>query len=260
MNPIDMAALAVDAMRRQLALTPKPGLVDQSGTGAHTDLDYNMMLRVIDILQPHFVTFGQTGLFVAEKSDAEVSHVMQQVGEAAIEDMYAQTDGVNAYKGTVFCLGLFITAYYRLLRLSRPITADSVSAQIAALAAPITRRRDTHGDWVNETYSVGGALAEAQAGYARWLAVLPMLRRALDEEDAARFFLYVVAHNADSCLYYRAGAELAQNAATIADYVYQHYTPDNVEAMCRYFERCHLSTGGSGDILTLMLLAERVLR
>lgn len=259
MNPITMADYAAQAMQRQLDVTPKPGLVDRGGTGAHVDLDYALMQRAIAVLQPHYVTFGQTGLFVAEKSDAEVAAVMEKVGVAALEDMFA-TVGVNAYKGTVFCLGLFITAYYRLLRLGRALTPQSVSDQIAALAAYLARKKDTHGDWVNESYGIAGALGEAQLGYRTWLvSALPLYREAKAKGEEARFFLYVVAHLKDSCLYYRAGAELAENAATIADYVYQNYTDENVSAMCGYFERCHLSTGGAGDMLTLLMLADSVL-
>lgn len=260
MNPIDMAKLAAEAMQTQLDVTPKPGLVDAHGTGAHVDMDYATMQRAILAIQPHLVTFGQTGLFVVDKSDAEVAAIMEKVGIAALEDMYAATNGVNAYKGTVFCLGLFITAYYRLLRRNQAITPHSVSREIAALAAHIKRKRDTHGDWVNESYHIGGALGEAQAGYRVWLVdALPRYRQALAEGKVAQFFLYIVAHLGDSCLYYRVGAELAQNAATIADYVYQHYDEENVSAMCSYFERCHLSTGGAGDILTLLILADKVL-
>ena len=260
MNPKTMAALAAEAMQKQLDVTPKPGLVDKNGTGAHVDLDYATMQKVIAMLVPHWETFAETGLFLAEKSDAEVSAVMEKVGEAVIDEIFAVTDGVNVYKGTVFCLGLFITAYYRLYRKGAPLTPETISDQIARLAAPIRRRKDTHGDWVKESYQVGGALAEAQAGYRRWLNALPLLREAVAKGEEARFFLYVVAHLEDSCLYYRAGAELAGNAATIAAYLYEHYNEEDVLAACAYFERCHLSTGGAGDILTLMLLADAVLR
>jgi len=260
MNPKTMATYAADAMRRQLDVTPKPGLVDRASTGAHTDLDYDLMCRLIDRLRPHWETFAETGLFLPDKSDEEVAAVMEKVGIAVVDEMMQETEGVNAYKGTIFCLGLFITAYYRLYRLEKPLTVEAIRDQIASLARNIRRKKDTHGDWVNESYQVGGALAEAQAGYGKWLVdALPLFREARAKGEEARFFLYVVAHLKDSCLYYRAGAELAGNAATIADYVYHHYTEENVSAMCSYFERCHLSTGGAGDILTLLFLADSVI-
>ena len=259
MNPETMAQIATDAVLRQWDVTPKPGLVDKRSTGAHVDLTYDLMRRVAVSLTPHWVTFAQTGLFLDGQSDAEVAAVMEKVGVAAVEDMFAASGGVNAYKGTVFALGLFITAYYRLYRLQKPLTSGAIRDQIAALAAHVNRRKDTHGDWVHESYGVEGALGEARKGYGKWLDALPLFREARAKGEEARFFLYIVAHLADSCLYYRAGAELAANAATIADYVYTHYTEENISAMCSYFERCHLSTGGAGDVLTLLFLADSVL-
>lgn len=260
MNPTAMAQLAHEAVMQQLNTSPKAGLVTPYSTGAHTDLDYALMQAAAQAIAPHWVTFGQTGLFVAERSDAEVAAITQKVGEAALADMYAATEGVNALKGTVFALGLFITAFYRLWRLGTSRTADTLSRQIAALAAHIERQKDTHGDWVNQSYQVEGALGAARHGYDFWLHQGLATFRSLPEEDRlARFYLWAVAHTDDSCLYYRAGAELAQNAKAIADYVYLHDTPQNRQGMEQYFERCHLSPGGAGDMMTLVLLAHRAL-
>ena len=259
MNPILMAEKARQAMQEQLD-TPKPGLVDKRNAGAHTDMNYATMQTAIQVLVPHLVTFGQTGLFVADRTDAEVAHIAQQVGEAALADMYAATGGVNALKGTLFALGLFITAYYRLLRWGHTITAAAVCDQIAALAQHIHRAKDTHGDWVNESYRVGGALAAAQEGYRTALTqVLPLYRTMTEPDKKARLFLYILGHTQDSCLYYRGGAELAQTAQTMGDWLYRHYNPSDVEVADDYFIRCHLSPGGCGDLMTLVLLADKVL-
>lgn len=260
MNPTAMAQLAHNAVLQQLNTSPKPGLVTPDSTGAHTDMDYRVMLAAAQALAPHWVTFGQTGLFVAQQTDEQVSAIVQKVGEAALEDMYAATDGVNALKGTVLAVGLFIAAFYRLWRRNEARTADNIATQIAALAASIRRKQDTHGDWVSQSYQIEGALGEAQKGYRFWLVEGLNMYRSLSEPDKdARFFLWVSAHLDDSCLYYRAGAELAQNAKAIADYVYRNYTPQNVQGMQQYFERCHLSSGGAGDMMTLVLLADKVL-
>lgn len=259
MNPILMAEKARQAMQEQLD-TPKAGLVDRRSAGAHTDMDYALMQTAIQTVVPHLVTFGQTGLFLAERSDEEVSRVMQQVGEAAIADMLRATRGVNALKGTVFALGLFITAYYRLLRLQRPITPLAVSEQIAALAAYVARAKDTHGDWVRESYNIEGALGAAKEGYRQLLCqILPLYRSLEGEDKKARIFLYILAHTEDSCLYYRAGEEMAKTAQTMGDWLYRNYSAQDNETADDYFVRCHLSPGGCGDMLTLLLLADKVL-
>lgn len=260
MNPIIMAEKARQAMQEQLDTTPKPGLVDKRNAGAHTDMDYGTMQAAIEVLVPHLVTFGQTGLFVARRTDAEVAHIAHEVGVAAIQDMYNATGGVNALKGTLFALGLFITAYYRLFALDHTITAHAMADQIAALARHIQRAKDTHGDWVNESYHVGGALQAAQEGYRTLLAdTLPLYRAMTGPDRKVRLFLYLLGHTQDSCLYYRGGAELAQTAATMGDWLYRNYSPEDVTVADDYFIRCHLSPGGCGDMLTLLLLADKVL-
>lgn len=260
MNPIDMAALAKDAMVRQLDITPKPGLVDARHTGAHIDLTYDLMRRAIDALAPHLVTFGQTGLFVAEQSDEQVSAIMQKVGEAALQAVDEVTKGVNALRGTVLALGLTITAYYRGYRLGDNVQDAAVlSGHIRRLAAFIHRRKDSHGDWVQQSYNVGGALQSATEGYA-WLLqeVLYLYRHMQGEDKDVRILLYIMSRLDDSCVYYRVGGELAANVKVMAGHVYEHYNREDVYTMCRYFERCHISTGGSGDMLTLLLLADKI--
>lgn len=261
MNPNSMAQLANDAMKEQLAATPKPGLVDQESSGAHLDLDYPLMIDAIDALTPHLVTFGQTGLFTADQADDKVSDIMQKVGIAALEEVREVSQGANALKGTAFCLGLFITAYYRVFRLhAGEVTVGELIDQIARLAAPIKREKDSHGAFVAESYHVEGALGEAQAGYRQWLTEgLWLYRHMQGEHREVRLLLYIMARLDDSCVYHRVGGGLAEDVKTIANHLYEHFNIEDVRTACRYFERCHISTGGCGDILTLVLLADKVL-
>ncbi len=41
--PTHIAALAVDSLIAEVSLTPKPGLVDSRGSGAHADLDIELI-------------------------------------------------------------------------------------------------------------------------------------------------------------------------------------------------------------------------
>ena len=47
-----LAGQAVDALLDEARLTPKPGLVDRRGQGAHTDLDLDLMCRSARALAP----------------------------------------------------------------------------------------------------------------------------------------------------------------------------------------------------------------
>ena len=45
-----IADMAVAALRAEAQLTPKPGLVDRRGSGAHTDMNLQMLLASADAL------------------------------------------------------------------------------------------------------------------------------------------------------------------------------------------------------------------
>ncbi|MGA7778000.1 MAG: triphosphoribosyl-dephospho-CoA synthase, partial [Paraburkholderia sp.] len=47
-----LARLAVTALIEEVQLTPKPALVDRRGSGAHRDLDLDIMLRSAHSLEP----------------------------------------------------------------------------------------------------------------------------------------------------------------------------------------------------------------
>jgi triphosphoribosyl-dephospho-CoA synthase len=53
----DVWALAATALRLELNLTPKPGLVDMANNGSHNDMDHALFLRSIDAIAPWFRVF-----------------------------------------------------------------------------------------------------------------------------------------------------------------------------------------------------------
>ncbi len=59
--PYLIADLACQSLQEELDLTPKPGLVDQHDSGAHHDMDYEMMNKSIRALRPYFVELALLG-------------------------------------------------------------------------------------------------------------------------------------------------------------------------------------------------------
>ena len=53
-----LAALAEQALIAEAELTPKPGLVDRRGSGAHSDLSLNLMRLSAKSLRPFFAAMG----------------------------------------------------------------------------------------------------------------------------------------------------------------------------------------------------------
>jgi Triphosphoribosyl-dephospho-CoA synthetase len=57
-----IAGLAVSAIVEEARLSPKPGLVDSRGSGAHADLTLPLMLRSAQSLGPSFAAMADAGL------------------------------------------------------------------------------------------------------------------------------------------------------------------------------------------------------
>ena len=53
--------LAEAALREEVLLTPKPGLVDGENTGAHRDMDLALFMRSIEAIAPWFGRFVGLG-------------------------------------------------------------------------------------------------------------------------------------------------------------------------------------------------------
>ncbi|MGB7757507.1 MAG: triphosphoribosyl-dephospho-CoA synthase, partial [Salinisphaera sp.] len=55
----ELAAMAVSALRDELDLTPKPGLVDRATAGAHCDMNHALMTASALALEPGFVAIAR---------------------------------------------------------------------------------------------------------------------------------------------------------------------------------------------------------
>ena len=81
--PYLIADLACQSLQEELDLTPKPGLVDQHDSGAHHDMDYEMMNKSIRALRPYFVELAnlEVGCSTDELGrDCEVGSLTDEFG------------------------------------------------------------------------------------------------------------------------------------------------------------------------------------
>ena len=237
-----LAGLAAKALEQEVRLTPKPGLVDEHNNGAHSDMDLPLFLRSIDALTPYFSQMVSLGLSGAD------ARQLQALGLEAEAAMFHATSGVNTHKGALFSFSVLLASMGRCLA-----QGGDVFSHAAALAAALTPPRDTHGAAVARRHQVGGARAEALAGF-------PTARKAaelLQTHDPLTVLLWLMAHTEDTNLYHRGGAEGAafvkeQAAAILAA------PPEQRAALTRALDDAlidrWLSPGGSADLLALALL------
>ena len=264
-----LARLARQALIAEAELTPKPGLVDRRGCGAHTDLSLEIMRRSAVAIEPYFVQMalasrgGQPSQSIRER--------LALIGRQAERAMLDATGGSNSHKGAIWALGLLVSAL--AMHDKDDVTASTVADTAKAIASFEDRaipRLVSHGDMVARRYGVVGARGEALSGFPHVVDVgLPALRRkrrSAASEQVARLdtLLSIMASLDDTCLLYRGGvvalAAAKKGAAAVAA-AGGTGTRLGREELCRLDRRLmdlHVSPGGSADLLAATLLLDAV--
>jgi triphosphoribosyl-dephospho-CoA synthase len=264
-----IAGHAVAALVDEAMLTPKPGLVDMRGRGAHSDLSWPLMCASACAIGPYFASMAQAGATIAD--ELALRRRIGAIGREAESAMMAASGGVNTHRGAIWALGLMATA---AARCDAAFEAASVAADAGALARvrdPDAPQRTGHkGERARLEHGVGGARGQAEAGFPAVVEhALPMLRLSRargDSEAQARVnaLLAVMAQLDDTCLLARGGrpALLAtQRGARRVLAAGGVGTPigrgllDRLEARMRSL---HVSPGGAADLLAAALLLDRL--
>ena len=253
-------ALAARALRQELDLTPKPGLVDRANSGAHRDMDYALFLASIDAITPWFARFEQAGFDHAHKPAAAQLRLIRPMGIACEQAMFAATDGVNTHKGGIFSLGLLSFAAGRLRGRDWQLSADALCDEVSAICRGLVARElagraqaITAGEKQFRDYGLTGARGEAEQGFITVRrAVLPFWQQEQGERRLQHALLRLMAVNRDSNLVSRGGlAGLRYVQAYAQQLLATGWEADDLRQMDRALIARHLSPGGSADLLAV---------
>ena len=267
--PYLLAHLACNALQQELDTTPKPGLVDQHDSGAHTDMDYALMQRSIAALRPYFVQIAQAG------QQGNTDHAtLSRIGIEAERTMLKATGGVNTHRGALFSLGLAVAQGNkgpRACSLSEQSgertkvqsnKASDLQAGIIRLASQFPDTQGTHGSHAVSQYQAKGALAMAREGYEQlfndWLPFLRELQQQGDPYAHHKTLLRIMAQLDDTNVLHRCGAEVAQRVKAEAATLLADFSPDRLEAMNRRYTAENISPGGAADMLALTIFIHAI--
>ena len=260
-----LAALAREALIAEAELTPKPGLVDRRGSGAHRDLSLPLMRQSAAAIEPYFAAMASCA--EDQQLDWSLRAQLAALGRHAERAMYHATQGSNAHQGAIWILGLLVSAAIRV--------PGGNAREMVAVAGAIARIPDraqprllTHGDMVRNQYGAGGARLEASTNFPHIIHCgLPMLRdrraRKYPEEicrlDA---LLSLMAELDDTCVLYRGGVEALTVVKTGAQSALAAGGSANANGRQRLraldqelIER-HISPGGSADLLAATIFLD----
>src|ERR1700677_3029823 len=103
-----LALLGRQALIAEAELTPKPGLVDRRGSGAHSDLSLAIMRCSALTIEPYL--FEMALISVGNYSSQPLREQLAVIGREAEHAMLKATSGSNAHKGAIWILGLLASA------------------------------------------------------------------------------------------------------------------------------------------------------
>lgn len=234
-----LADLAVDALCREVRVTPKPGLVDKNNSGAHRDMDLSMFLASAAALRPYFVFCAEAAM-----KNPDCMSKLQKAGLEAEKTMLAETCGVNTHKGAIYALGLLTAAAGAYLVHERPFFTQAAS--LARAGKPSSK---THGRAALAAYGGRGAREEAEAGFPLAQKARRLMLAGFAPEIV---LLQLVLECQDTNLLHRGGAEGLTYARKWANRVLSAEPAKRQElllAMDAAMIGRNLSPGGCADLL-----------
>ena len=276
-----IAELAGAALKEEVLLTPKPGLVDCKDQGAHTDMDAALFLISIEALQPFFLQYILEG-YQSNEAPAKLFQRIREIGKAAECAMFQATKGINTHKGAQFSLALILTSLGYWIRqkqiisldqLPKLLVMDELFAFVKQLTANLLEEdlkqmnhpAQTNGERLYVQYGVGGIREEAHQGFPSLrLLAYPELKRqramfAHSRQLYLHLLFYLMSHVDDSNVLHRGGLAGLQYVKQTASAFLQNggilqesYEAEIVRINQAFIDR-YLSPGGCADLLALTI-------
>lgn len=178
-----LAAGLAEGARRELYLTPKPGLVDRRNNGAHPDLSLALMEASLGIVRDFLEAT------VRSLVNGEAFECQKQLGILAEQRLYAEL-GTNTHKGFIFLSGMLLIARWHADG-DEEIRIREALSQLAIRFFRTAPLLPSHGQRVREQYQAQGIVGETALGLpALFEVALPAFRRAMSRHgdvDVASF-------------------------------------------------------------------------
>ncbi|MET7422652.1 triphosphoribosyl-dephospho-CoA synthase [Dactylosporangium sp. NPDC005555] len=276
-GPDPLGRLACRALREEALLTPKPGLVDRRGGGAHRDMTLPMLLASAEALAGPVTACAAAAVALPLGPDLRAE--LGVIGRDGERRMLDTTGGVNTHRGALWALGLLAAG---LAATGTIAGASTFAATLAAIDDPAASRPPpdgapgaaaggrppSHGDEARRRFGAAGAVGEARRGFPHAVRVaLPALWAArsagLDEATARRDALLAsMSRLEDTCLLHRggpAGLRAVRDGAAAVLSAGGTGTGAGATALDRLDRHCRLaglSPGGSGDVLAAALFMD----
>lgn len=271
-----LAILATQSLLHEVALAPKPGLVDRFDEGSHSDMDFATFLNSTAALSVSFKRIADFGYSFPDDDLKKALPKLRLIGLEIEADMFAETYGVNTHKGAIFLLGfsIFVSAYLlaresfsndAFVNIIQEMNGDLVARE---LGKKLYLEKETHGEECFRRFGAKGRgiRGEIQAGLpCVFLKALPVLHQHFDTEKILNdkllnkglrhALLAIISVNDDSNILYRKGEQVLEELKNRAKDCMLKYGGSDFEidyaALIQFCREEKISPGGSADLLAV---------
>ncbi len=269
-----LAQLGTRAMLYEVAVNPKPGLVDPVSSGPHPDMDVFLFIDSATSLTPYLVDCATAG---SQFRDAALPKLFQQLrplGQNAEREMFRTTHDVNTHKGAIFSLGILVAVTAHQITVDNNYSLKQVIAMTKEMLSGLTqndfkslankpKETLTAGERQFVHYGKTGIRGEAEAGFPTVTEMaLPFLRQRSGTIMARLLdtLIQIAGNTDDSNLIKRAGD--SQITAWMHEQAEHYFALGGsqtvagrhfLEALNQTFITRNLSLGGSADLLILTI-------
>jgi len=248
-------ALLSSSAMAELNLEDKFGLVTPTTNGSHPDMDYNLMVAAQQAILPYLVQMFWQGFDLA--TDQDLLTAIRPTGIAAEAAMNQATNGVNAYKGLIFVLGLLVASLGKVL--SGCGDLDEVYANVKQTCADILNEfrnaPTSYGVQAYSSHGIGGVREHARQGFACVKDAVQVLEQS---NSLLQTLVHIVGNTDDTVLLKRSKSLEAylSNKQMIAS-----VNTGDAQQVKLVNDKClqsNLSIGGSADVLVATIFMSEV--
>lgn len=274
-SPCDTGLLQISTYLSQAILLevsthPKPGLVTRSSNGSHHDMSIMTFAMSSAILSRAFFSLQNIGLMFTG-TPQELMKQVRAYGIQSEKDLLSVTKGVNTQRGILFSGGVLSAAAGYVA--ANGVGKEGLLSVVKSMADGIVgnelqnvkKENMTAGEELYQRFGVTGIRGEVELGFPSVMGKgIPALQEAFslgaDLNDAlVHALLSLMTVVEDSNVIWRTNLETALEVKKIASDIIRKgsvFTSGGrraIDSAGDYFEKYHISPGGSADLLSITI-------
>ncbi|MGI6700114.1 MAG: citrate lyase holo-[acyl-carrier protein] synthase [Christensenellales bacterium] len=245
---------AVTALKQEVDVTPKPGLVDKEHTGIHNDMDVPLFYQSADCLRSYFESCTKEGYYFNGNEISELMPKLRALGLQAEKTMLQTTKGVNTHQGAIYALGIVCGAVGLELKQSSAPDVEEILKTAGKIAKNEKSPRKLLDARTQAALGYPTVRDHALPAYHRGLEV------GLSHNDAAiEALIACMAEVDDTNVLRRGGGKVLLELKRMAKAKRQTDNPKQAALeLDTYCLQKRVSPGGCADLLALTLFLNRL--